>query len=115
MTIEPGENQAYTKAEVEVFKPLHEEMSKRGYRNGWSLWQKWPGDLTEGQYVTVDEYAEMGQGSGMTEEIQNEINNMVHPGKDVNELANKGAATRIMAKTELWELVDYVSTDSGNN
>lgn len=115
MTVEPGGGQAYTKGEIEIFKPYFEEVAKRGYRNGWSLWQKWPGDLTKEQYVTVDVYAEMGQGAGMTEEIYNEIDNIVYQGKDMTELSNQAMATRVMGRAELWKLVDYVSTEPDSN
>ena len=47
--------------ENEIYKPMHEESVKSGSRTGWSLWSKMDGDMTSGQYVTVDSYSSWDQ------------------------------------------------------
>ncbi|MDP6967340.1 MAG: hypothetical protein QF551_08730 [Candidatus Marinimicrobia bacterium] len=106
MTIEQGTNNAYVTMENEIYKPMHEESVKSGSRTGWSLWSKMDGDMTSGQYVTVDSYSswdQMDQQSPFADLFKK-----VHPKKRFNKVSEMTNQARLLERRETWELIDSV-------
>ena len=105
MKVAPGKEGEYLDVENNVWKPVHNELIKAGKRVGWSLWGRiFPsGAELEYQFVTVNYFTDW---SKIGTDNYNEAFAKAHPGKDVNDLSNRTNASRILAKSELWEVVD---------
>jgi L-rhamnose mutarotase len=108
MQVKQGEESAYVNMENTIWKPVHQELVNAGSRAGWSLWSTvYPGGSgNDYQFLAVDDLSEFKQ---------IEINDLesifgkVHAGKSVNELMNQTNNSRILVRSELWELLDSVS------
>jgi len=105
-SVESGTNWSFENMRKELMKPLFEEVIKKGYNAGWSLWKKDPNDL-KFQYVAVNTFAEYGdwKNSSHMEEIFKEI----FPDKDLDETREAVISSRTHISSEYWELV--LSTD----
>jgi hypothetical protein len=100
----PSKEGDYAKSEMEIFKPVHEEMVKQKNKEGWEFWQKQFGSNAAFDFATANYYSSMAQfGTGDWEAIFKKV----HPGKSI-ELVNNALRTRDMKETIVWRLVDYL-------
>jgi hypothetical protein len=104
MKVKPGMTSEYLEFEKEMAKPVFEEAIRRGQRSSWGVWQNWPYGLGEITLATVDGYESIEQ---MTKGGEN-LWEVVHPEKNLEEMSKKIEELRTMASVELWELVDSV-------
>ncbi len=107
MHVRQGGDDEYVDVEENIWKPVHEELINSRTRAGWSLWHiVFPGGYgMDYQYVTVNEFSSFSQiGSG----DYNAAFNKVHEGKNIDELMQRTLDSRVLAKSELWELLDSV-------
>jgi hypothetical protein len=103
--VNPGDVGEYTQLRRDITKPLFEELIRRDYLAGWTLWHKLGYDL-EYQWVSVDAFAEFGQWqSGYPYQ---EVFKEVHPDKDMNEIQPRLSESRTQVNSEYWKLVDFV-------
>lgn len=105
MKVQPGKDGEYLDAEINVWKSVHNEFIKAGSRVGWSLWSNvYPsGYARDYQYITVNyfsDWSKIGTANYM------EAFNKAHPGKDTDALMQKTDATRVLVRSELWEVID---------
>lgn len=106
MKVKQGQGSAYLNMENTIWKPVHEELAKAGLKSGWSVWNVvYPGGYgTDYQYLTVDDLSEFKQIEIAGYES---AFGKVHAGKNVDELMNQTNNSRIMVRSELWELLDF--------
>lgn len=108
MKVNPGNEGLYLDVEKNIWKPVHKEFIKAGSRVGWSLWSNtFPsGAGLDYQFTTVNYFADFSK-IGMAN--YTDAFAKAHPGKDINELSLKTGNSRILVKSELWEVVDRIS------
>ena len=104
--VEQGRGGEFEKLRKELVKPLFDEVVKRGYNAGWSIWSKDPSDK-KFQYVAVNNFAEYGDWKNGIH--VNEVFEAVFPDKDINEAREAVYSTRTRISEEYWELL--LSTD----
>lgn len=105
MKVEQGKENDYWEAETNIWKPVHQEFIKAGSRVGWSLWGRvFPsGAGLDYQYVTVNYMADW---SKIGTADYNDAFAKAHAGKNLDELFAKTNASRVLVKSELWEVID---------
>jgi hypothetical protein len=105
MKVEQGKEGEYWDVETNIWKPIHNEFIKAGSRVGWSLWgRNFPsGAGLDYQYVTVNYMADW---SKIGTANYTDAFNKAHPGKNYDEMGAKTNASRVLVKSELWEVVD---------
>lgn len=105
MNVKQGEGNVYINVENSVWKPVHEELARAGSKSGWSVWSViYPGGSgTDYQFLTVDDFSEFTQieMAGFESAF-----GKVHAGKNVDELMKQTNNSRILLRSELWELLD---------
>ena len=94
----------YVQMEREIYKPLHDESVRMGLRSGWSVWNKWPGDYRDFNFVTVDSYKSLSQ---MVSNNQ-PLFKSVHPDKDPLQVEKDTDRIRDWVSAEIWQYVDGV-------
>lgn len=107
MKVEQGKENDYWDAETNIWKSVHNEFIKAGSRVGWSLWGRvFPsGAGLDYQYATVN-YMEDFSKIGTAD--YNDAFSKAHAGKNMDELFSKTNASRVLVKSELWEVIDKV-------
>ncbi|HPE75952.1 MAG TPA: hypothetical protein PLC80_07675 [Draconibacterium sp.] len=105
MKVKQGEESEYLNVENTVWKPVHEELTKAGSKAGWSVWKVvYPGGFgTDYQFLAVDDLSEYSQIN--MADIES-IFSKVHSGKSVDALINRTNNSRILVRSELWELLE---------
>jgi len=101
-----GKTADYIKMEKETFLPLHNERIKMGILKGWGLYEKiMPVDTRMGyEYVTVNFYDDLNKlGNGYSESVKK-----IFPQKNMDAMFNEVTATRTMAQSGIWKLINYV-------
>lgn len=97
----------FEKIRKELVKPVYDEVVKRGYNAGWSVWKKDPSDR-KFQYIAVNLFAEYGDWKNSMH--IDEIFKDVFPDGDFGEAGKKVMGSRTTISAEYWELV--MSTDT---
>lgn len=107
MKVEQGKDGEYFDAEIDIWKPVHAAFIEAGSRVGWSLWGRvFPtGAGLDYQYVTVNYMSDFSK-IGMAD--YNDAFNKAHAGKSMDELFERTNNSRILVKSELWEVIDKV-------
>ncbi|MCK5135001.1 MAG: hypothetical protein KAR19_04375 [Bacteroidales bacterium] len=105
MKVKPGQESEYVKMEEDIFKPLHEEAIKRGYKAHWGVWSFWPFKEGQATYTAVDGFNTVEQ---LTGGVGEDLLPIVHPDKSWDEVSEKVNETRKLVSAEIWELVDFV-------
>jgi len=105
-SVEQGSGGDFEKLRKELVKPLFDEIVKRGYNAGWSVWSKDPSDRRF-QYVAVNTFAEYGDWKNSIH--IDEVFKAVFPDKDLNEARKAVFSSRTRISEEYWELL--LSTD----
>lgn len=97
----PGSG-SFEQIRKDIVKPLFDEVVKRGYHAGWSVWRKDPSDK-KFQYVAVNNFAEYGdwKNSVPWEEIFKDV----FPDQDMSEASKTVMGSRTLVSSEYWELV----------
>ncbi len=105
MKVEQGKENDYWDSETNIWKPVHQEFIKAGSRVGWSLWGRvFPsGAGLDYQYVTVNYMADFSK-IGVAD--YNDAFAKAHAGKNMDDLFAKTNASRVLVKSELWEVID---------
>jgi len=105
MKVKPEKESEYWDVETSVWKPVHQEFIKAGSRVGWSLWGRvFPsGAELDYQYVTVNYMANWSK-IGVAD--YNDAFAKAHAGKNLDDLFAKTNASRVLVKSELWEVID---------
>lgn len=101
----PGGN--FMQLENELAKPVSQELIKNGDWAGWSVWSNvFPrGTGMESNVVTVDYFSDFSKiGSANYRQAFQKA----HPGKEWSEFGDKIGNSRIMVRSELWKVIDFV-------
>lgn len=94
----------YALLESEIWKPMHEELVRRGNRHSWSLYWVMYGDRSRCDYYTVTTfYGEEQLNAGLPVA---DVFDDVHEGGDLEEAMGRTWASREHVATALWQLVD---------
>ena len=102
--VKAGEGQKYLDMEKEIYKPLHTESMKTNNRSYWGIYSIWPRLHNDYQYAAVDGYS----GENVEGFDAQEVWKKVHPDKDWDATWQEMAATREIAKSVMYRLVDSV-------
>ena len=105
MKVKPDMYSKYVNMEREIFKPLHEELIKRGELAHWGIWSTPYFKEGQARYSAVNGFNSVKQLTAPGSDIQPEDINLDMTWEEVSELALE---TREVASFELWELVDFV-------
>jgi len=107
MRVPQGKSDEYERIEREIWQPIHEELVRREKISGWGLWSLvYPrGDDLAYQYLTLDG---VPQFSNLFNLNSSEAFETVHPEMTDNEISELTNQNRATARTELWELIDYL-------
>jgi hypothetical protein len=105
MKVKPENNASYLDVENNVWKPVHQQFIKDGSRAGWALWQAvYPsGAGMEYQYVTSNYISDF---SKLMSADYNEAFTAAHPGGNTDKLMEDTDKSRVLVKSELWQLLD---------
>ncbi len=101
----PGGN--FMQVENELAKPVAQELIKNGDWAGWSVWSNvFPrGTGMESNIVTVDYFSDFSKVGAASYQ---EAFKKAHPDKDWSEFGEKVGNSRIMVRSELWKVIDFV-------
>ncbi len=107
MKVKQGHDGEYVNTEVNIWKPIHQQFINAGSRIGWSLWGRiFPsGYGLDFQYVTVNyfsDYAQIGTAN------YNDAYMKADLGMSIDEITERTNKSRLLVKSELWEVVDKV-------
>lgn len=107
MHLEPGKGSEYEALEKDIWMPIHQESIRSGKTLGWGLWAAmFPrGASRPYQYLTMNTFSDY---SYALEVSFAESFKAIHPDEDFNEMMKKTNEARIIERTELWDLIDYV-------
>lgn len=102
ISIKQGKSKDYLQICEEIYKALYEEDILNKKRTNWSLWEKWPGNMKDFQYLAADGYSSLEQIDhsnflGYFEKI--------HPDKNIDEISKQVEELRTLVNTEMWKLV----------
>lgn len=111
MKVEEGKDNDYLVLEDEVWKPAHADMKKRGALTTWSVYrQLYPGGYGgEYNYVVVNGFADKKKVTFEPAVGWDEVLKTVHPGIDLAKTYQQTFDTRVLVRTELWEILDKVT------
>jgi len=107
MKVKQGHDGEYVDTEVNMWKPIHQQFINAGSRIGWSLWGRiFPsGYGLDFQYVTVNyfsDYSQIGTAN------YNDAYIKANLGMSINEISEITNKSRLLVKSELWEVIDKV-------
>ncbi len=94
----------YTSVEVDIWKPMHEELVRQGKRNSWALYSVLYGDRSKCDHYTVTTY--LGGEQLNSEPAYDEVFELVHPDRNFAKAMASTWASRQHVATELWVFVD---------
>jgi len=106
INVKPGKSKAYINMCRDIFLPMYEKDIKNNSRTVRSIWEKWPGNMKDFQYLTADGYTSLDQ-----VEPANYMKYFkeIHPDKDINEISDLLEELRELINTEMWRLVYRVN------
>jgi hypothetical protein len=104
----PGLTSAYIEEEKSIWKPIHQEFVKSGQTAGWGFWGLIMPSGTEQpfDFVTANQYLDYGK---LNSTNYAEAMKKVYPTRSTDNLGSQTQRTRSIVRSELWELVDYIS------
>ena len=105
MNVKSGGSAAYENLEKTIFKPLHEAAMKTGKMQGWSVWYKSPGDYTESQYTTVNNYSSLAEMGSLD---YGQLFKSKFPTMSMTDVMKKTEAARTIVQEAVWKIVDIV-------
>jgi L-rhamnose mutarotase len=106
MKVDPAMRSEYEQMETEIWFPIHTESIRSGHTTGWSLWSMlFPrGDGLPYQYLTLNSFSDYSYAFELDFSIPFSA---IHPEKDFADTQQKTRDSRIIVRTELWDLIDY--------
>ena len=89
----------------DIYIPMYQEDIRQGNREAWSLWEKWPGNMKNFQYLAADGYNSLEQIEPIDflEYFKN-----IHPAKDIDDISAQIEEMRELVNTEMWKLIYVV-------
>ncbi|MBX2891658.1 MAG: hypothetical protein KF734_12060 [Saprospiraceae bacterium] len=106
MDVPDGKWDDYVKMEKEIARPVHLEQCLNGHRAGWGLYSLVFPSGSEMKYeaVTIDFFDKWGD---VVADDFAAIFKKVHPTKKMEDVSKTIEASRKLARTEVWVLLDY--------
>ncbi|CAN5159521.1 hypothetical protein BH23BAC1_BH23BAC1_27760 [soil metagenome] len=108
MKVSPGNEQAYLDLEKSIYKPFHEALIKNGKMESWSVWSKYPGNLKEDQFTTVNGYSSLEQAESQDGA---KVFASLFPEMNINDVMKQTEAARTMTEVYIWRAIDYVDVN----
>lgn len=107
MQVTPQRQTEYEQIETEIWLPIHNQSIESGRTNGWGLWKRlFPrGAGQDYQYMTLNTFSDFSTILGLDFSVPF---NEIHPDKKYELVLEKTQQARTIARTELWDLIDYV-------
>ena len=105
INVKPGKSKEFMQLKEDVYKPLYDEDIRTNNRSNWGLWEKWPGNMRDFQYVTSEGYVSLEQMEAADFTIHFA---KIHPDKDLDQLLDRIEELRTLVNTEMWKLVFVV-------
>lgn len=89
----------------EIYLPMYIEDIKQGNRAVWSLWENWPGNMKDFQYLAADGYDSLAQ----IEPINFlQYFKDLHPNKNIEVISDRVEEMRELVSTEMWKMIYLV-------
>ncbi len=106
MQVEPGKQADYEQLETDIWLPIHNQSILSGQTRGWGLWRSlFPrGAGRDYQYLTLNTFSDFSTIFNL--DFSESFGN-IHPGEEFSDIMMKTRETRAIARTELWDLIDY--------
>ena len=105
INVAKGKSKNYINLLEEIYLPMYKEDINQGNRVTWSLWEKWPGNLKDFQYLAADAYTSLDQ----IEPINFlQYFREIHPGKNIDEISNQIEEMRELVNSEMWKVIYVV-------
>ncbi len=110
MKVNQGNDDTYLEMEDELWKAAHLVRKQQGVLTSWSVYRQfYPGGYGgEYNYVVVNGFADLKKVTFEPEEGWEEFMKKIHPDMAYSDLISRTLGSRVLIKTELWELVDSV-------
>lgn len=109
INVAKGKSKNYINLLEEIYLPIYKEDINQGNRVTWSLWEKWPGNLKDFQYLVADAYTSLDQ----IEPIDFlQYFREIHPEKDIDEISKQIEEMRELVNSEMWKLIYLVDCRS---
>lgn len=108
MKVKQGHDSEYVSAEQDIWKSIHQQFINAGSRVGWSLWGRvFPsGYGLDFQYVTVNYFSDFSQ---IGTANYNDAYIKADLGMSADEISETTNKSRLLVKSELWEVVDKIT------
>jgi len=107
MQVEPYQGPIYEELETDIWQPVQKSLIEDNITTSWNVWRVvFPrGADRSYQYVVMDGVSLYSYTFGIPYQ---ENFAEVHPGEDIKHYQDRTADNRTVARTELWELIDYI-------
>jgi hypothetical protein len=102
INIKQGKSKVYVNTKDEIYKPVYKEEMEQGNRSAWSLWEKWPGNMKDFQYVDVNGYVNLDQ---IDNSNFKKYFSIVHPDKNMEAIGTEVEEMSTLVNTEMWKIV----------
>ena len=105
ISVAKGKSKKYLDILEDIYIPMYQEDIRQGNREAWSLWEKWPGNMKNFQYLAADGYNSLEQIEPIDflEYFKN-----IHPAKDIDDISAQIEEMRELVNTEMWKLIYVV-------
>lgn len=101
INVSKGKSKEYLKILNDIYLPIYKEDIKNENRVIWSLWEKWPGNMKDFQYLAADGYLALEQ----IEPIDYfRYFNKLYPDKNADEISNQVQEIRELVNSEMWKI-----------
>lgn len=100
--VKPSNSKKYVALCEKYYKPLYQEDIRNGHRTTWSLWEKWPGDTRDYEYIAADGYLDSDQIDHSNFMAYFE---KIHPGADPGQISKSIDKLRVLSNNEMWKII----------
>lgn len=100
--VKPSDSKEYVELCEKFYKPLYQEDIHQGNRTAWSLWEKWPGNTKDYQYIAADGYVS-------TDQIDHsnfmDYFKKIHPDANPDIVSKNMEKLRVLTNNEMWKMI----------
>ena len=101
INVSKGKSKEYLDILEEIYLPIYKADIISKNRVTWSLWEKWPGNMKDFQYLAADGYQTLEQ----IEPIDYfHYFNKLHPAKSADEISKQVQEIRELVNSEMWKI-----------
>ncbi len=108
MKVDPAKTTEYLKVEQDLWKPLHQELVKKGQVKSWTLYGvQFPSGTDEKyDFVTVNAFTQFGQLENPYADFD-QVLPKIHPDMKVEDFLSRTESSRRLVRSEIWAVIDH--------